>query len=98
MVTFLKFTKVYQTPYNICDVLPYTILVVKILYKLDLIRGCYPSKTTQKQPVMVVFAATKNLKIHNLATTNAILMKLNTIMYLHETFHLVKDWSVNDKA
>ena len=28
------------------------------------------------------------LKIDNLTTTNAILMKLNSIRYLHETFHL----------
>ena len=83
---------------NICDTLPCTASLVKILYKLDLIRGCYPSKTTQKEPAMVVFAAKQNLKIHNLATTNTMLTKLTTIMYLHETFHLAKDWSVNDKA
>ena len=29
-----------------------------------------------------------NLKFYNLGTTNAITMKLTTIMYLHETFHL----------
>ena len=32
----------------------------------------------------------KHLIIYNLATTNAILMKLTTIIYLHETFHLAK--------
>ena len=44
-------------------------------------------------------------KILNFATTNATLMKLTTIMYLHETFHLAKklvrsSWgqeSVNEK-
>ena len=29
-----------------------------------------------------------NLKFYNLGTTNAIKMKLTTIIYLHETFHL----------
>ena len=32
----------------------------------------------------------KTFEIHNLATTNAILMKLTAIMYLHETFHWLK--------
>ena len=40
----------------------------------------------------------KHLKIHNLATTNAILMKLTTIMYLHETFHLAKNWGVTHRV
>ena len=30
----------------------------------------------------------KHLKIYNLTTTNATLMKLTTIMYLHKTFNL----------
>ena len=33
----------------------------------------------------------KLLKIYNLTTTNAIKMKLDTIMYLDENFHLTKD-------
>ena len=40
----------------------------------------------------------KHLKIHNLATTNAKLMKLTTIMYLHGTFYLAKDWGVTHRA
>ena len=32
----------------------------------------------------------KHLKINNLPTTYAILIKLTTIMYLHETFNLAK--------
>ena len=36
----------------------------------------------------------KHLKIYNLTTTNAIKMKLATIVYLHETFHLVKFWGM----
>ena len=34
----------------------------------------------------------KNLNFYNLTITNAILMKLTTTMYLHETFHLAKNW------
>ena len=40
----------------------------------------------------------KDLKIHNLATTNAILMELTTVMYLHKNFNLAEDWGLNDKA
>ena len=40
----------------------------------------------------------KHLIIRNLATTNAIVMKLTTIMYLHKTFNLAEDWGVNDKT
>ena len=36
----------------------------------------------------------KHLKIYNLTTTNATLMKLTTIMYLHKTFNLAEDWRV----
>ena len=37
----------------------------------------------------------KLLKIYNLRTTNAIKMKVGTIVYLHETFQLTKDLSAN---
>ena len=40
----------------------------------------------------------KYLKIYNLATTDAILMKLTTIMYLHRGFNLEEDWGLNDKV
>ena len=40
----------------------------------------------------------KHLKIYNLETTNAILMKLTTIMYLHKTFDLAEDWGINHTA
>ena len=33
----------------------------------------------------------KHLKIYNLTTTNATLMKLTTIMYLHKMFNYAKD-------
>ena len=40
----------------------------------------------------------KHLKIHNLATTNAMIMKLARIMYLRETFHLAKNWGMTFRA
>ena len=43
-----------------------------------------------KQPPKSFLVVGKHLNINNLATTNAILMKLTTIMYLHETLHLAK--------
>ena len=48
-------------------------------------------KSTQKWYFLLVG---KHLKIHNMATTNAILMKLTSIMYLHETFHLAQNLGV----
>ena len=40
----------------------------------------------------------KHLKIYNLTATNATLMKLTTIMYLHKAFNLAKDWGVTHMA
>ena len=40
----------------------------------------------------------KHLKLYNLRTTNAIKMKVGTIVYLHETFHLTEDLSANFRA
>ena len=36
----------------------------------------------------------QHLKIYNLTTTNATLVKLTTIMYLHRTFNLAEGWGV----
>ena len=40
----------------------------------------------------------KHLEIYNLTVTNAMKMKLTTIVYLHETFHLTKDLGVTHRA
>ena len=40
----------------------------------------------------------KHLKIYNLTTTNAVLMKLTTIISLHKTFILAEDWGVTRRA
>ena len=37
-------------------------------------------------------------KIYNLRTTNAMKMKLGSIVYLHETFHLTKDLRVAQRV
>ena len=39
----------------------------------------------------------KHLKIYNLTTTNATLMKLTMIMYLHKMFNLAEDWDVTHR-
>ena len=36
----------------------------------------------------------KHLKIYNLTATNATLIKLTIIMYLHKIFNFAKDWGV----
>ena len=40
----------------------------------------------------------KYLKIYNLTTANAALMKVATNMYLHGTFSLAEDWGVTLRA
>ena len=40
----------------------------------------------------------KHLRIYNLTTANATLMKLITIMYLHKVFYLAEDWGVTHRA
>ena len=54
-----------------------------------------PLKRSQKSYFLLL---RETLKIYNLATTNAIPMKLTKIMYLHETFHLAKNWGVSQRA
>ena len=39
-------------------------------------------------------SARNHWKICNLETANAIKMTFTTIAYLHENFHLAKDWGV----
>ena len=40
----------------------------------------------------------KHLKISNLTTINATLMKLTKIMYFHKTLNLVEDWVVTHRV
>ena len=49
-------------------------------------------KSSQKSYSLLLW---ETLELYNLTTTNAIPMKLTRIVYLHETFHLPKNWGVN---
>ena len=40
----------------------------------------------------------KHLKIYNLTTKNAAVMKLSTIMYLHKMLNLAEDWGVTHRV
>ena len=51
-------------------------------------------KSRKSTPKWYFLLVGKHLKIHNMETTNAILMKLTSIMYLHETFHLAQNLGV----
>ena len=51
-----------------------------------------------KRPFHGCCITTKFLKICNLTTSNATLMKLPTILYIHETFNLAETWEVNYMA
>ena len=46
----------------ICNKLPCTASLMKIVYKLDLISGSKLRKTTKKQPKVLLFAATRNFE------------------------------------
>ena len=60
--------------------------------------GVRASKPPQKGHFMDAESVRKILKIYNFTTTNAILMKLTKVMYLHKTFHFIKDWAVTHRA
>ena len=55
-------------------------------------RALFGGERAQKNPKMGHFMDAapprNNLKFYNFGTPNAIKMKLTTIMYLHEAFHL----------
>ena len=70
--------------------------------KFQQTRAIFGRERAQKAPkrgrFMVAASPRKHLKIYNLTTTNATLMKLTTIMYLHKAFNLAKDWVVTHRA
>ena len=57
-----------------------------------------PQKKKKSGHFMDAASPRKHLKIYNLTATNATLMKLTTIMYLHKIFNLTKDWGVTHGA
>ena len=54
-----------------------------------------PPRSSQKLYFLLL---RKHLKVYNLTTRNGIMMKLTRIMYLYDTFHLVKNWGVTRRA
>ena len=73
----------------ICNTLPCSALLVQISRAKKLARSSLKSN---------FLVLGNHLKINNLTTRNAILMKLTTIMYLHETFHLAKKLGRNSQG
>ena len=66
--------------------------LLRISPKLDPLGDERPKKT-QKGHFMGAECVPKTRKIFNLTTTNAILMKLTTTLYLHNSFNLgVGEW------
>ena len=57
---------------------------MRISAKLDHIRGIRAQKPPKKGYFVDAESVRKTLEIFNLTTANAILIKLTTIMYLHE--------------
>ena len=57
-----------------------------------------PPTHPQRDHFMDATSLQKHLKIYNLTTTNATLMKLITIIYLHRTFNLAEDWGVTHRV
>ena len=51
-------------------------------------RGCFMNAASPR----------KYLKIYNLTTANATLMKLTMVMYLHKTFNVAEDWDITHGA
>ena len=56
--------------------------------------GVMAKKPTRSSLKFNFLLPRKYLKIDNLATTNATPIKLTTIMYLHQTFHLAKNQGI----
>ena len=60
--------------------------------------GEMAQKLAKRGHFMDAASPRKHLKIYNLTVTNATLLKLTTIMYLHKTFNLAEDWGVTHRV
>ena len=60
--------------------------------------GVIPKKSPKSSLKSTFLVLGQHLKIYNFGFTNAILMKLTTSIYKHETFHLAKNWGVTHWA
>ena len=75
--------------------------LVGISAKLSLIWGRKAPETSpppKRGHFMDAALPRKHLKIYNLTTANATLMKHTTMMYLHKMFNLAEDWGVIHRA
>ena len=67
-------------------------MILYLCSKFQQNRALFGGERAKKPPKMGHFMDAapprNNFKFYNLGTTNAIKMKLTTIMYLHETFDL----------
>ena len=70
--------------------------------KFQQIRDIFGGEMAEKPPKRAHFMAAasprNNLKIYNFGTTNAIVMKLITKMYLHKNFCFTKNQGVSHRA
>ena len=66
--------------------------------KFQQTRAIFGGERSQEPPkrdhFMDAASVRKHLKIYNLTTTNATLMKLTTVMHLRKMFNLAEDWGV----
>ena len=60
--------------------------------------GVRAEKKPQKGPFRGCIIGMNNFEIFNLTTSNAMLVKLNTIVYLDKTFPLAKNCGVTRRA
>ena len=98
-LSFCKFQDCIKNR-NICSLLPCNRSLVEYLYICNWTSfwGVMTEKPSRSSPNLYFLLLRKLLKIHTLTTTNAILMKLTTIMYLNETFYLTKNWGVTHRT
>ena len=54
-----------------------------------------PPRSSQKLYFLLL---QKPLKTHNFTTTNAILMKITTIIYLNDTLYFTRNWGVTHRV
>ena len=70
--------------------------------KFQQTRAIFGGEMAQKPPrrghFMDAASPRKHLKIYNLTATNATLIKLTIIMYLHKIFNFAKDWGVTHRV
>ena len=69
-------------------------LWLKFRQTWDIFAGERAQKPPKRDHFMDAASSHKHLKIYNLTTTNAALMKYTMIMYLHKRFNVAKDWGV----